>query len=397
MGYGAEAYVWSLLAATGLFVVGGTLSVWRGVSELLHGESSAENYLVAYVVLGVAFVLESSSLLQALRQLHGEARQFDRDLLAHVLKTSDPTSRAVFAEDTAALIGIVVAVLGIGLHQLTGHAVWDAIGSILVGILLGVVAVVLIDRNRRFLVGEPASPELREAAIARLQELPEVASVRFIRLVFVGPKQLFLVASVDLEGDAVESQVAENAATAGDPAAGRAVHRRCRVDDRRTGRAGPAGLAAPLQREHTLAQAVGGRVHQTLRPLFDQESRQRHKWVNGELETNPGGFALGGQRVPSVLGTLLFGAHQRPAHAVVVHRVCQNLFIVDSHDPDDLAGPARVPLGVALENLDLLMGRRPLGQRLEVDQHGHDLVGRRLDDDFAGLGDGHAGTIAKAR
>ena len=208
LGYGGEAYVWSLLAAVGLFVVGGSLSVWRGVTELLHGESSSENYLVAYIVLGIAFVLESTSLIQAVRQLRGEAREFDKDLLAHVLETSDPTTRAVFAEDTAALVGIVIAALGIGLHQFTGQALWDGIGSILVGLLLAAVAVVLIDRNRRFLLGEPASPELREAAIARLQELPEVASVRFIRLVFVGPKQLFLVASVDLVGDAVESQVA---------------------------------------------------------------------------------------------------------------------------------------------------------------------------------------------
>ena len=137
-----------------------------------------------------------------------------------MLETSDPTTRAVFAEDTAALIGIVLAALGIGLHQLTGQVVWDAIGSILVGVLLGVVAVVLIDRNRRFLVGEPASPQLREAAIARLQELPEVATVRFIRLVFVGPKQLFLVASVDLVGDAVESEVATTLRQTGDSAAG---------------------------------------------------------------------------------------------------------------------------------------------------------------------------------
>ena len=208
LGYGGEAYVWSLLAAVGLFVVGGTLSVWRGVTELLHGESSSEKYLVAYIVLGIAFILESTSLMQAVRQLGSEAREFDRDLLAHVLQTSDPTTRAVFAEDTAALVGIVIAVLGIGLHQLTGQAVWDGIGSILVGVLLGAVAVVLIDRNRRFLVGQPASPQLREAAIARLQELPEVAAVRFVRLVFVGPKQLFLVASVDLVGDAVESRVA---------------------------------------------------------------------------------------------------------------------------------------------------------------------------------------------
>jgi len=208
LGYGGEAYVWSLLAAVGLFVVGGSLSVWRGVTELIHGESSAENYLIAYIVLGIAFVLESMSLLQAVRQLGGEAREFDRDLLAHVLQTSDPTTRAVFAEDTAALIGIVIAVAGIGLHQLTGNAVWDGVGSILVGLLLGAVAVLLIDRNRRFLVGQPASPQLREAVIARLQQLPEVTAVRFVRLVFVGPKQLFLVASVDLVGDAAESRVA---------------------------------------------------------------------------------------------------------------------------------------------------------------------------------------------
>jgi cation diffusion facilitator family transporter len=208
LGYGREAYVWSLLAAVGLFVVGGSLSVWRGVTELLHGEASAENYLVAYIVLGVAFLLESSSLLQAFRQLRGEAAAFDRDLLEHVLDTSDPTTRAVFAEDTAALIGIVIAALGIGLHQVTGEAAWDAVGSILVGLLLGAVAVVLIDRNRRFLIGEPADPVLQRAAVARIERLPEVASVRFIRLVFVGPKQMFLVASVDLVGDAVESQVA---------------------------------------------------------------------------------------------------------------------------------------------------------------------------------------------
>jgi cation diffusion facilitator family transporter len=209
LGYGREAYVWSLLAAVGLFVVGGSLSVWRGVTELLHGEATAENYLVAYIVLGVAFVLESSSLFQAFRQLRGEAASLDKDLLAHVLDTSDPTTRAVFAEDTAALVGIVVALLGIGLHQITGQAMWDAIGSIVVGVLLGVVAVVLIDRNRRFLVGEPATPQLREAAAARIEQLPEVAAVRFIRLVFVGPKQLFLVASVDLVGDAVETQIAK--------------------------------------------------------------------------------------------------------------------------------------------------------------------------------------------
>ena len=208
LGYGREAYVWSLLAAVGLFVVGAAVSIWHGITELLGEPGGHENYLVAYVVLAIALVFEGTSWLQAVRQLRGEARQFDRDLLEYALGTSDPTTRAVFAEDSAALIGLVVALAGVGLHQLTGVAAWDAIGSILVGVLLGVVAVVLIDRNRRFLTGEPGSTALHDAAVARLQQLPDVESVRFLRLEYIGPKRIFLVASVDLVGDDAESSVA---------------------------------------------------------------------------------------------------------------------------------------------------------------------------------------------
>jgi cation diffusion facilitator family transporter len=209
LGYGREAYVWSLLAAVGLFVVGASVSIWHGVSELISGEQAAgRDYTIAYVVLGIALVLEGISFFQAVRQLRAEAHRFDRDLLMHALKTSDPTVRAVFAEDAAALIGIVIATAGILMHELTGVAAWDALGSILVGVLLGVVAVLLIDRNRRFLTGEPGSPDLREAATARVQELPDVAAVRYLWLEFIGPKQLFLVAGVDLVGDDAESSVA---------------------------------------------------------------------------------------------------------------------------------------------------------------------------------------------
>jgi cation diffusion facilitator family transporter len=208
LGHGREAYVWALLAAVGLFVTGASVSVWHGFSTLLHGESHQGDYRLAYIVLAIALVMEGSSLLRAVRQLRGEARIYHRDLLEHALVTSDPTTRAVFAEDTAAVIGIVIAFLGIGLHQLTGNARWDAVGSILVGVLLAVVAVLLIDRNRRFLTGEPGSVELYDAVVARIRQLPDVAEVRFVRLVFVGPKRLFLVASVDLVGDPVESHVA---------------------------------------------------------------------------------------------------------------------------------------------------------------------------------------------
>jgi cation diffusion facilitator family transporter len=209
LGYGREAYVWSLLAAVGLFVVGASVSIWHGVSELIGGEQTeGRDYALAYAVLAISFVLEGISFFQAVGQLRAEANRLDRDLLTHAVETSDPTVRAVFAEDAAALIGIVIAAACIGMHELTGVAAWDAAGSILVGVLLGVVAVLLIDRNRRFLTGEPGSEQLRDAAISRLEQLPEVAEVRYLRLEFIGPKQLFLVASVDLTGDEAESSVA---------------------------------------------------------------------------------------------------------------------------------------------------------------------------------------------
>ncbi|ORA04167.1 cation transporter [Mycolicibacterium bacteremicum] len=208
LGYGREAYVWSLLAAVGLFVVGAAVSIWHGVTELLHGEQGAEDYRIAYVVLAIAFVLEGVSWLQAIRQLRSDARAFDSDVLRYAFETSDPTVRAVFAEDSAALIGIVIAFGGILLHQLTGDVVWDAVGSILVGLLLAVVAVVLINRNRIFLTGEGGPPRLQQALSERLASFPEVAGVRFLRPEFIGPKQIFVIASVDLVGDAVESSVA---------------------------------------------------------------------------------------------------------------------------------------------------------------------------------------------
>jgi cation diffusion facilitator family transporter len=207
-GYGREAYVWSMFAAMGLFTAGAIVSVWNGVTKLTEPAGEDVSYTWAYVVLGIAFCLEGVSFTQAYRQTRREAQRLDRDVLEHALATSDPTLRAVFAEDSAALIGLVLAALGVYLHQVTGDPVYDAVGSILVGLLLGVVAVVLINSNRRFLTGQEADQELRAAAIERIKALPEVVRVAYVRLEFVGPRQLLLVASVDLAGEAPESRVA---------------------------------------------------------------------------------------------------------------------------------------------------------------------------------------------
>lgn len=207
LGHGREAYIWSLFAALGLFVAGAVLSVARGIQELVHPEA-ADRFLAGYVVLAVSFVLEGISFLRSVRQARSEARSMRRDLIEHVMDTSDPTLRAVFAEDSAALIGLAIAAAGLAAHQLTGSAAPDATGSILVGVLLGAVAVVLINRNRRFLIGEEADPRVRSAAIRALCDMPEVARVTYLRLEVVGPRMLFVVGDVDLTGDDTESHVA---------------------------------------------------------------------------------------------------------------------------------------------------------------------------------------------
>lgn len=209
LGFGREAYVWSMFAALGLFVAGSVVSITRGVQQLTAKEG-AENYTVAYIVLAIAFVLEGISFAQAFRQVHQGADKADHTLLEHVLETSDPTLRAVFFEDSAALLGLMIAATGIGLHEATGSPVYDAIGSILVGVLLAVVAFVLIDRNRRFLVGMEVSPEIREIVLDRLSAMGGVSSVGYLHIEFVGPHRVYIVASVDLVGDEVESSVADH-------------------------------------------------------------------------------------------------------------------------------------------------------------------------------------------
>jgi cation diffusion facilitator family transporter len=207
LGHGREAYVWSLFAALGLFVAGSAVSVTHGVQQLINPEP-ASDFLVGYVVLAVSFVLEGVSLLQSMRQARQEAESFDRDLIEHVLATSDPTLRAVFFEDSAALIGLVIAAAGLAGHEITGSAVPDAIGSILVGVLLAVVAFVLINRNRWFLVGQQADPRVRAATLQALLDAPEVARVTYLRLEIVGPRMVSVIGDVDLTGDDSESHVA---------------------------------------------------------------------------------------------------------------------------------------------------------------------------------------------
>ncbi|MDF2560142.1 MAG: cation diffusion facilitator family transporter [Microbacterium sp.] len=207
LGYGRNAFVWSLIAAFGIFTAGSIVSIMHGIQEL-SDTGPVESPMVAYIVLGVSFVLEGASFTQAMVKSRRLAKERGSSTWDFVLETSDTTLRAVFFEDSAALIGLAIAAGAIAMHQITGVAAWDAIGSILVGVLLGVVAIILIRRNIMFLVGATAAPKLRARVGTALLGLDDIERVTYLHIEYVGPNRLFIVAEIDLAGDAREHDVA---------------------------------------------------------------------------------------------------------------------------------------------------------------------------------------------
>lgn len=208
-GYGQERYFWAFLAALGIFLVGGTLSIGEGIRSLLLPEP-LESLWVGIGVLVVSAAMEGYSWHTARKQLRADAQQRQRTVPEQLSRSSDPSATTVFLEDSAALIGLAMALVALVLHAVTGWAAWDAVGSVGIGILLIIVAFLLARRSKALLLDESAPADVLEPIRARVAQAHWIGEVRDLQAVYVGPGSLLVNIWVRPEtGDQLVGNIAE--------------------------------------------------------------------------------------------------------------------------------------------------------------------------------------------
>jgi cation diffusion facilitator family transporter len=193
-GYGTERYFWAFIVALVLFTLGGLFALAEGIDKFLHPKD-LESPAVAYAVLGVAIVLEAASLRTARREATPNRR--GRSWWRYIRTTKSPELPVVLLEDTGALVGLLFALAGISLAEITGNARWDAMGSIAIGLLLVVIALVLVVEMKSLLIGEAAGPRVEGLIRDAILDGDEVARIIHLRTLHLGPDDVLLAAKLE--------------------------------------------------------------------------------------------------------------------------------------------------------------------------------------------------------
>ena len=197
-GYGPERYYWALIAAIGMFLIGGALSVWEGVNALFHPRP-LEDFWVGVAVLLVALVLDGLSRLVAVRTLRRQAERRGVTLRELIRESPDPTVVTVYLEDGIDVLGAALALLALTLHRVTGSALPDALATIAIGLMLGFVALRLTGRNRQLLTNQAVPDRYIVELRRRLVEMPGIAGVATLSAVYLGPGEVLVTAEVTVE------------------------------------------------------------------------------------------------------------------------------------------------------------------------------------------------------
>jgi cation diffusion facilitator family transporter len=211
-GYGRERFLYAFVVSVVLFSVGGLVALVEGYEKVRHPESITSWPWVPVAVLVVAFGLESASLRTAVGEaapLRGGASWW-----AFIRHARVPELPVVLLEDVAALAGLLLALLGVGLTLLTGSGVWDGLGTLAIGLLLTAVAVILAVETKSLLIGESATPEEIARIAAAVASAPDLRGIIHMRTLYLGPEELLVAAKVAVEPSAGALELARAIDTA---------------------------------------------------------------------------------------------------------------------------------------------------------------------------------------
>ncbi len=195
-GYGRERYFWSFVVALVLFTLGGVFALYEGIEKLRHPHE-IESATVAFVILTLAIIVEAFSFRTAIiESLHFKGKE---SWWQFVRRSKSPELPVVLLEDLGAMVGLILAVIGLGAAEITGNPRWDAVGSISIGLLLVVIAVILVIEMKGLLIGESASPAMIAGIHQAMESADRVQKVIHVKTQHIGPDELLVGAKLSFD------------------------------------------------------------------------------------------------------------------------------------------------------------------------------------------------------
>lgn len=207
LGRGRAAYFWSFLVALMIFFGGGVFAIYEGIHKMQHPEPITKAW-IGYIVLSAAILFEGFALSMVIREIFTKKKPPDMPLFKYLRRSKDADLVVLFAEDSAACVGLVVALIALALADVTGNGIYDAYGSIAIGVLLCLVAVWLAREVKSLLQGENADPVVKEIFTEEAAKDDRIAEVLRILTLQQGPGQVVLAAKIRLRKGTVANEVA---------------------------------------------------------------------------------------------------------------------------------------------------------------------------------------------
>jgi len=205
-GHGKEIYFWSFIVAILIFAVGAGISIYEGIHHILH-PVAVKNVVINYIVLALAIIFEGAAWFFAYREFKKDNSKYS--IIRSVQEGKDPSMFVVLFEDTAALLGLFVALLGIFLSEITGILIFDGIASVIIGLILAITATWLAVETKGLLIGESADPEIVNGIKSLADEFDEVEYINEVLTMHMGPHYILVNISIDFDNNIKAGKVEE--------------------------------------------------------------------------------------------------------------------------------------------------------------------------------------------